>query len=293
MYRVPAARSVPEVSSPEFDADAFHTFEAAGWEKHADGYHRFFAPITTRVTDQLLDACQIHRGSRVLDVATGPGYVAAACAERGASVTGVDIASEMVKLARQLHSEINFRQSDAARLPFTDNSFDAVTGNFAILHVGRPERAATEFSRVLAPGGAVALSTWDSPDRCRLAGVFADAVSEVAAPPPAEIPPGPPFFRFASDSEFTNLLAGAGFADIRVRAVSFTHLVPSADALWDGLLGGTVRTRASILGQPPETQRHIRAAFDQLVAEYHGEGGLHMPVSVKVASARKPGHPGG
>jgi hypothetical protein len=55
------------------------------------------------------------------------------------------------------------------------------------------------------------------------------------------------------------------------------------------LLGGTVRTSALILRQPRETQRQIRAAFDRIVAQYEGGAGLELPVSVKLASARKPG----
>jgi protein-L-isoaspartate O-methyltransferase len=66
------------------DPDAFNRFEAAAWEQRPDGYHRFIAPITTRVIEQLLDDAEVDRGARVLDVATGPGYVAAACARRQA-----------------------------------------------------------------------------------------------------------------------------------------------------------------------------------------------------------------
>lgn len=276
------------VDSLEFDADAFTAFETAGWAARAEEYHGFFATIATRVVDVLLDAGHVDQASRVLDVATGPGYLAAGSAARGASVVGVDIAHQMLQVARRLHPGIDFRQADAERLPFPDDSFDAVVGNFAILHLARPERAVAEFRRVLAPGGTVALSTWDAPERCRLAGVFVDAVAEVGAPPPVEVPPGPSFFRFSSDTELTALLGGAGLVEIKIQTVPFAHSVPSADGLWHGLLDGTVRTRALVYGQPAETQRKIRAAFDRLVRSYQRDGGLDIPVSVKVAAARKP-----
>jgi SAM-dependent methyltransferase len=272
----------------EFDADAFTAFETAGWAEQAEAYHDFFATITTRAVDVLLDAGHVDQASRVLDIATGPGYLAAGSARRGASVVGIDIAHEMLQVARRLHPGIDFRHADAERLPFPDDAFDAVVGNFAILHFAHPERALAEFGRVLAPGGMVALSTWDAPERCRLAGVFVDAVAEVGAPPPAEVPPGPSFFRFSSDTELTALLAGIGLVEIKIQTVPFTHFAPSADALWHGLLGGTVRTRALVHGQPAQTQRQIRAAFDRIVRPYRRDGGLEMPVSVKVAAARKP-----
>ena len=272
------------------DPDAFNRFEAAAWAERPEGYHRFFAPITTRVIEPLLDAAEVDRGTRVLDAATGPGYVAAVCAVRGADVVGVDVAEEMVSLARRLRPEIEFRQADAEQLPFADGSFDAALGNFLILHVGRPEKAAAELARVLAPDGRLALSVWDLPERARLLGVLVDAVTEAGALPPAHIPTGPPFFRFADEGEFARLLGDAGLTDVDVQTVAFTHRLASGDELWDGLINGTVRTRALVLAQPKEMQAQIRAVFDRLVRPYATSGGLELPVSVKLASGgRRPG----
>jgi len=275
------------LSQKATDPDAFREFEAAGWEKVGDPYHHFWGPITGRVIDPLLDDAKVGRGSRVLDVATGPGYVAGRAAERGASVVGIDIAHQMVTLARTLHPAIEFRQGDVEDLPFPDNSFDAVVANFGVLHFGRPERAAAECARVLKPRGSLALSVWDVPERVRILGVFVSAVQEAGAAPPSDIPPGPPFFRFSSDDEFTRLLTAAGLKEINVRRISFTHRVPGVDELWNGGANATVRTSALILRQTPETQRRIRAAFDRLVQEYAVDEGLELPVSVKLASGLK------
>ena len=270
------------------DPDAFNAFEAAGWGRRADGYHDFFGPITTRVIEQLLDAAEIARGMRVLDVASGPGYVAAACAARGADILGVDVAAEMVSLARRLRPMLEFRQADAEQLPFGDGSFDAVVANFLILHVGRPEQVAAALARVLRPGGKLALSTWDVPGRARLLGVLVDAVAESSAQPTAEVPPGPPIFRFADEGEFARLLGGAGLRDVEIQTVAFTHRSPGSDELWNGLIGGTVRTRALVLAQPQDVRAQVRTAFERLVRPYATNRGLEIPVSVKLASGRKP-----
>ena len=81
----------------------------------------------------------------------------------GASVVGVDGAVAMVSLAGGLHPGLEFRRADAHRLPFDDASFDAVVGNFLILHLGRPEEAVREFVRVLRPNAGLALTAWDLP----------------------------------------------------------------------------------------------------------------------------------
>ena len=276
------------MSAQAIDAEAFNAFELAGWNERAVSYDRSLGSITTRVIEPLIGAAEIGAKTRALDLATGPGYAAAASAARGATAVGVDVAGEMVALARRLHPRLEFVQASAERLPFADGSFDAVVGNFLVLHLGRPEHAAAEVARVLAPGGKVALSTWDFPERMRLLGVFLEAAHEAGAEPLAHIPVGPPFFRFADEREFTALLECAGLSDVEVGTIGFTHRLSSADELWKLLRDGTVRTRALLLGQPEETLARIRASFDRLVGGYAaGDGGVELPVSVKVAAGRK------
>jgi SAM-dependent methyltransferase len=272
--------------SSQIDPDAFNAFEAAGWDDRATTYHRAFLPLTKQVIEPLLDAAVVGPGTRMLDVASGPGYVAAAAAAREATAVGMDVAAAMVALARTLHPRVEFVHGDAEHLRFADGSFDAVVANFAVPHLGRPERAAAEFARVLSPGGRVALSTWDVPGASRLPGAFFDAIHEVGVPPPPDVPTGPPFFRFADDTEFTSLLLHAGFVDATVSTVAFTYRF--VGDLYDCLIDGTVRARALVFGQPEATQARVRAALDRLVAGYAVDGGFDFPISVKVASATAP-----
>lgn len=279
------------VREAPIEPDAFNAFEAEGWERQAAGYDDFFGPITTRLVRPLLDAAAVGPGKRVLDVASGPGYVSAKAAERGATTVGVDNAEAMISIARRSHPALDFRPGNVEDLPFSDRSFDAVVGNFIMLHLGRPERAASEFVRVLVPGGRLALTVWDVPEEARVFGVFLDAVAAAGASPPEEIPVGPSFFRFSDEHEFDHLLRGQGLDEIEVETIFFSHSEPSSDALWSGLLGGTVRTSALIFGQPGNMQREIRAAFDRMVEQYRIDDRLELPVSVKLASGLKPSAP--
>jgi 2-polyprenyl-3-methyl-5-hydroxy-6-metoxy-1,4-benzoquinol methylase len=133
------------------DPDAFNAFEAAGWEKQAAGYEDFFGPLTKRLIEPLLDAAGVGEGKRLLDVGTGPGYVAAIAAERGATVVGLDQAEAMLALASKHYPEIDFHQGDVEALPFPDHAFDAVVGNFIMLHLGRPEQATSRSSSASSP----------------------------------------------------------------------------------------------------------------------------------------------
>jgi len=58
---------------------------------------------------------------------------------------------------------------------------------------------------------------------------------------------------------------------------------------WLGLLNSTVRTQTTVLGQPPEIQQQIRKAFDELAEQYRITDGPAIPITVKIASGRKPG----
>ena len=250
------------------DADAFTAFEAAGWERQAPTYDDVMGRVTSRLVGPLLEAAGVQQGSRVLDVATGPGYAAAAAADLGASVVGVDMAPAMVELARRLHPTVEFRVAQAEALPFEDDSFDAVISNFVAPHLSRPELAVAELVRVLRGGGRLALTTWDAADRMRFLGVFLDSFAEAGATPPPDIPAGPAFFQFADDEKFAKLLTGSGLNGVEITTVAFDHQIQSADELWQGMLGGMVRTSATFLGQPEQTREKVRAAFDRLVLDY-------------------------
>jgi SAM-dependent methyltransferase len=238
------------------DTEAFRDFDRA-----AGGYHDFFEPVTGGAIATLLDAAGARAGCRVLDVATGPGAVAAAAAARGASrVVGVDLSPRMVALAASLHAGVEFREADAEALPFDAGECDAVVSNFGVGHFPRPARALAEVTRVLARGGMAAVSWWDLPARNRVNGVFFEAVSRAGAPPPPGLPAGPAVFRFSHEAELVAVLRTAGLEGVAVRDVTWVHAVASAEAWWQGRLGSLARASARILGQAPEMQRKIRAS---------------------------------
>ena len=271
------------------DLDAFDQFEASAWEERVEGYAGFFGAVTGRLVEPLLDVARVGPGTRVLDVATGPGYVAAEAARRGATVCGVDVAKAMVDRAGAEHPDVEFRRADAQSLPFEEGSFDAVVGNFGLPHFGRPELAVAEGVRVLAPGGRLALTTWDVPAEMRMFGVFLEAVGEAGAGPPDGLPPGPDVFRFSDEGEFRRLFEAQALVDVEVRRIAFTHPVRSFEDFWRALQRGTVRMASLVLDQSEETRERIRTALERRLAAYDVNGVFDVPVSVKLAAGRKTG----
>ena len=272
-----------------YDPEAFDAYEAAGWaHKDVASYDTLAGRVTSRLAEPLLESVSAGPGTKLIDVATGPGYVAAAAAARGVETVGVDFSEAMLAFARARLPDVEFVQGDATSLPFANESFSAYIAAFVLLHLGRPEDAANEAARVLEPGGKAAFAVWDHPSRGRWLGVMLDAVTEVGAPPPPDLPPGPPLFRFADEGELTALLTDAGFADAAVDTIEFALELESGDELWDGLVEGTVRVRPLVHAQTDEVQATIRSRFDELLDEHRSGDGYAVPVSVKVGRGRKP-----
>jgi SAM-dependent methyltransferase len=146
---------------------SFGDFELAGWqdETTAAEYDRHLSLVTTQSAEALLDDAGVSSGQKVLDIATGAGYVAAAAARRGAHPLGIDFSATQVRLARQRYPIIRFEQADAEALPFEPESFEAVVNAFGLCHLPNPDLALREAFRVLKSGGRVAFSVWDLPER--------------------------------------------------------------------------------------------------------------------------------
>jgi ubiquinone/menaquinone biosynthesis C-methylase UbiE len=271
----------------EPDPSPFHAFEQSGWQQAADHYGDAFGPLTSQTIAPLLGALGVKPGTRLLDVASGPGYVAAAAADAGATAVGVDFSSEMVGLAARRYPGIRFQEGDAESLPFPDASFDAVAINFGVLHLARPDTALAEACRVLVAGGRCALTVWAKPDVSLGFGIVLGAI-ETHGRTDVPLPAGPPFFRFSDPEEAARSLTAAGFMEPRVEQIPLVWRLDSADALYSAFVQGAVRTAALLKAQTPEALAAIRRAIVEGV-EVHRRGKIiELPMAAVLSSATKP-----
>ena len=264
----------------------FHDFEQAGWERAADHYGDAFGGLTSQTIPALLRAAGVGQGTRLLDVASGPGYVAAAAAGQGASVVGVDFSSEMVALAGRRYPGLEFMEGDAEALPFPDRSFTAVAINFGVLHLERPDTALVEARRVLKPGGRCAFTVWATPDISVGFGIVLKAI-ETQGRMDVPLPPGPPFFRFSDAAESTRSMQAAGLSDVRVETVPLVWRLPSGDALFEAFLQGAVRTAALLRAQSPDAMAKIRQTIREGAESYRHTDVIELPMAAVLASGSR------
>ena len=270
------------MSQSQVDLEAFRNFERTTHDKLAESYHDAFSAVTNRAIEPLLKVAHVGTGTRLLDVATGPGTLAAKAAEHGARVIGIDIAPAMIALAHTLHPHLDFREGSAEDLPFAPASFDCVVSSFGVGHFSRPERVLAEFARVLVPKGRVALSWWDGFAKNRINGIFFEAITELGVSAPGALPAGPAVDRFSDPDQFSTILRAVGFVIVGIDYITFSHPLKSVDELWDLALGSFVRVSTIIRAQNPEVQEQIRQKVEQVVRQYASPNGLQIPIAFRV-----------
>lgn len=102
-------------------------------------------------------------GERVLDIAAGTGTSSEPFADSGVDVVPADFSLGMLRAGHRRRSDLPFLAADAMRLPFADDSFDAVTMSFGLRNVASVDAALREFLRVTRPGGRLVVCEFSQP----------------------------------------------------------------------------------------------------------------------------------
>jgi len=125
----------------------------------AEVYESRFVPALFAIwCEDVLGVAGPSPGQHVLDVACGTGVVTRAVADRLAGdgrVVGLDLNPTMLAVAARVRPDIEWRQGDAAHLPYADGAFDLVTCQAALMFFPSPVAALREMGRVTRPDGAV------------------------------------------------------------------------------------------------------------------------------------------
>lgn len=188
--------------------DAMNRTMTAGLDRR---WRRLTAEAVVRPGDSVLDAC------------CGTGDLAIACARAGGRVTGLDFSERMLERARRKAPELEWVSGDALSLPFADASFDGVTVGFGVRNVDGLERALRELRRVLRAGGRLGILEI-TPPRGFLRHFYRLWFDGVVPLLGRLLPGGSAYTylpasvrRFPPPQELAELIAAAGFRDVRYR----------------------------------------------------------------------------
>jgi SAM-dependent methyltransferase len=191
-------------------------------------YERITDTITD-IHDVVVDRLEPRPGMKWLDAACGTGAVAFLAAERGAEVTGMDLAPVLIDRAKEIAAErgldIRFDIGDAEAMSYDDASFDAVSSTCGVMFAPDHGAVARELARVTRPGGRIALANW-TPEG-GLGQMF--AMMRPFAPPPPEGVGSP--FDWGREDHVRGLLGDA--FELEFENLESTLRVESGEAYWE------------------------------------------------------------
>jgi SAM-dependent methyltransferase len=128
------------------------------------GDYTRIAAFTETAANEFIDRLGLTTSMNVLDVACGSGNLAIPAAKAGATVTGIDIAPNLLEQARVRAAQegvtIRFEEGDAENLPYETGTFHLVVTMFGAMFAPRSDVVATELCRVCRPGGKIAMASW-------------------------------------------------------------------------------------------------------------------------------------
>lgn len=154
-------------------------------------YPAVAAEIIPSLGPELVAACGVAAGDRVLDVAAGSGNAAIPAAAAGADVTASDLTPELFDEGRRIAGErgvtLEWVEADAEALPFADDSFDIVMSCVGAMFAPHHQATADELIRVVRPGGRIGLISW-TPEGF-IGHLFATLKPYAPPPPPGASPP--------------------------------------------------------------------------------------------------------
>lgn len=154
------------------------------WGARAADWAQLAAPISVPAWEAVLEATGTGAGTRVLDVGCGSGEFCRLAAARGALVSGIDAAEELIEIARRLVPGADLRVGPMERLPWDDGSFGVVTGFNAFQFAADMLGALEEAKRVARRGGQVAICNWSRPEASALVAVMG-ALRDLQPPAPS------------------------------------------------------------------------------------------------------------
>ena len=234
-------------------------------------------------------------GDFVLDVACGTGVVARIAAEkvgeRGA-VVAADLNPGMLAVARSLPAPrgatVEWRQADAAALPFADQAFEVVFCQLGLQFFADRAAALREMLRVLRPGGRVVVMVWRAIDQSPGFAALAAALERHIGPEASSIMRAP--FSLGDPEELSSLIAEGGFEALDLRAETGAVRFASVERFVASYVAGSPLA-APVAAASPEARDALLAEVVAKLEQFVGGDELKFPIEAHLARARRPAAP--
>jgi len=236
---------------------------------------------------ELVRACGVRAGQRVLDVAAGSGNAAIPAAALGATVTASDLTPELFDAGRRIAAErgvdLDWVEADAEALPFDDGSFDVVMSCVGAMFAPRHQVTADELVRVCRPGGTIGMINWTPQG---FIGNLFKTMKPYAPPPPPGASPAPLW----GDEQHVRELFGDRVTDLELRrqivTLDFRTDPTEFREYWKAKYGPTIATYR-FNADRPERVAELDRDFLQFLTTWQGTAGAGYAAEYLLLTARK------
>ena len=268
--------------------DSWNKF-SSGWKKWDELTMDFLKPMG----DEIIRLINPNGDDLILDIAAGTGEPGLTIASmlNGGKVVITDLADDMLQIAKEKAASrgitnIETRACDVSELPFADNSFDAISCRFGFMFFPDMQMAANEMYRVLKPGGKIATSVWNIPEKnFWVTAIMGTINRHMQLPPP---PPGAPgMFRCAADGLMTEVLKQAGFKNIKQKEISGKLNCRTTDQYWQMMTEIGAPIVAALSKADESTKEKIKTAVFEAVNNKFPDGDVVIDSSALVIYGEK------
>lgn len=261
---------------------------SGGWKKWDELTMNFLKPMG----DEIIASISPSGTNKILDIAAGTGEPGLTIATmlQGGMVSITDLSEDMLTIARENAtlrgiSNIETKVCDVCELPFTDNSFDAISCRFGFMFFPDMQLAANEMARVLKPGGRIATSVWNIPEKnFWVTAIMGTINKNMELPPP---PPGSPgMFRCAKSGLMKEIFEKAGFKNIVEKEVPTKLSSGTVETYWNMMTEVGAPIVAALSKADDEMQQKIKKEVFELVSQRYPDK-VAIDASAIVISATK------
>ncbi|MGG9962282.1 class I SAM-dependent methyltransferase [Ferruginibacter sp. SUN106] len=262
---------------------------SSGWKKWDQLTMDFLHPMG----QSIIASIQPSGNNRILDIAAGTGEPGLTIAGmlNGGKVVMTDVAEDMLAIARANAAQrgitnIETAVCDVCELPFDNDYFDAVSCRFGFMFFPDMQLAAKEMARVLKPGGRVATSVWNVPDKnFWVTAMMGTIAKNMELPPP---PPGAPgMFRCCKPGMMKAIFENAGFKNIQEEEVTTTLNAGTAEVYWNMMTEVGAPIVAALSKADDAMRQKIKSEVFELINSRYPEGKVAVEGSALVISAIK------
>lgn len=222
------------------------------------------------IEQALVAAAAARRPRRLLDVGCGTGGTTIAAAQAlgaDSECVGIDVSAPMIEAARDRTRRdgvaADFIQADAETFAFAPEDFEMIVSRFGIMFFADPVRAFANLAHASAPGAALHLIAWRSPQENPFMTLAERTAADLLPDLERRPPTGPGQFAFADDVEVRRILEQAGWTAIDIVPADFACAVPDAEFDFYITRLGPVGRALETADEPVRRQvaRAVRPAF--------------------------------